>query len=282
MSSERVWLVIGTSSGIGKEIVKAVLNRGDKVIATARRLSSIEDLKQIGANILQLDVTSEVSVINSVVEQAIKIYGHVDVLVNNAAFVINGTIEETSAEDTQRIFNTNVYGTLNVTRAILPHFRSRKSGLIINISSLAGTQGFKVCGLYCATKFAIEGISEALRDEVKDLGIKVLVVEPGFFRTELNSTNNLVDAKRTVSDYDQLYNEFNLHEIHQKQAGDPKKLAERLFEVVTQTGIAEGKEIPFRLPIGEDAFPFAINNYERKLKETKEVEELTKGTNFDQ
>src|SRR3989338_4150871 len=152
MSSNRVWLIIGTSTGFGREFVKSALARGEKVIATARNLDKIKDLKELGAKTLQLDVTADQSTLNSFAEQAINVYGHVDILINNAAYVLNGTIEETTAEQTEKLFQTNVFGVLNTTRALLPHFRSRKSGIIVNISSIGGIQSIKVGGLYCATK----------------------------------------------------------------------------------------------------------------------------------
>ena len=280
MSQNRVWFVTGTSPGIGKEIAKAVLKGGDKVIAAARNLDSIKDLKELGAHTMQLDVTLSEKQLSSLMNDAINVYGQIDILVNNAAFAIWGSIEETSEEETEKLFSTNFFGPLKLIKAVLPHMRSRRTGVIVNISSLAGVSGFKASSLYPATKFALEGLSESLKDEVQHLGIKVLVVEPGFFRTELASPNNMVIVKRTVSDYDQHYNEFDLTSIHHKQSGDPKKLAERLFDVVTQSGSAQGREIPFRLPIGDDAYPFVSSKYEKNLEELANIKDLTSGTSF--
>ncbi|KAG2382841.1 hypothetical protein C9374_004808 [Naegleria lovaniensis] len=136
--------------------------------------------------------------------------------------------------------------------------RSRKSGIIVNIGSIGGFEGVKLGGLYCATKFALEELNYIL------------------------SSTNMVDVKRTISDYDKHYQELNFHEVNQKQRGDPKKLADRLIDVLTQSGVAEGREIPFRLPFGVDAYPFIQGKCEKVLKEMKEWEQVITSTDFDQ
>lgn len=152
-----VWLITGCSSGFGQQFVHSILARGDKVIATARTLSRIAHLEQLGASTLQLDITSSQSSIDATIAKAISIYGRVDVLVNNAAFIQIGTLEDLQYEDWVKQFDTNVFGTIKVTKAVLPHFRERKSGCMVFISSLSGWVGHDACGAYAGSKFALEG-----------------------------------------------------------------------------------------------------------------------------
>ena len=181
----RVWFITGASRGFGALIAEAALEAGDAVVATARDPDTVT--ARLGAHerllATRLDVTSEAEA-HEAAGQAVKKFGRIDILVNNAGYGLLGAIEEASAAETSKLFGTNVFGLLGVTRAVLPHMRRQRSGHVINISSVGGYTGYPGWGVYGATKFAVEGISEALAGEVAPLGIKVTVVEPGFFRTD--------------------------------------------------------------------------------------------------
>ena len=178
--ADRVWFVTGASRGFGAEISKAVLAAGEKLVATGRSLPGFEHLGT-HANLLAsaLDVTDE-SQAQNVVLDALTHFGRVDVLVNNAGITMLGAIEETSAAEVERLYRTNVFGVLNVTRAVLPSMRQRRAGHLINLSSIAGYSAYEGFGVYSSTKAAIEGLTEALYIELRPLGIHVTVVEPGF------------------------------------------------------------------------------------------------------
>jgi NAD(P)-dependent dehydrogenase (short-subunit alcohol dehydrogenase family) len=247
--SERVWLLTGASRGIGAEIAKAVLASGDKLIATARGMSG---LKYLGSseNLLStaLDVEDARQAI-AAVEAGVARFGKIDVVVNNAGICLVGAVEETSAEEVERLYRTNVFGLLNVTRAVLPGMRQRRSGHIINISSVAGYSGYMGFGVYSSTKFAVEGLSEALHLELAPLGIHVTVVEPGFFRSDiLDHSKSLLEAPIRYAGYDGTVGAVRgiVPGLSHHQPGDPVKLARALLE------LANADAPPLRLPLGPD------------------------------
>jgi NADP-dependent 3-hydroxy acid dehydrogenase YdfG len=201
-ATSRVWFITGCSSGFGRLLAEEVLKAGDKVVATARNIATIADLEKKypeTARALSLDVT-HADQIKTAVEQALEHFGHIDVLVNNAGYGLVAAIEEAKDEDIRREIDTNVYGVVNVTRALLPHLRVRKSGHVINLSSIAGIIATPGLGYYNLTKFAVEGFSEALSLELAPLGIKVTLIEPGPFRTEFLS-GSLVESGEQIEDY---------------------------------------------------------------------------------
>ena len=155
--TQLVWLITGCSSGFGEQFVRGILSRGDLVIATARKLEKLQHLKQAGASILQLDITDNQQSIRNTIAKAISVYGRVDVLVNNAAYIAIGVWEDLEYEDWLAQFDTNVFGTIKVTRALLPHFRQRQSGAMVFVSSLSGWIGHSGCSAYAGSKFALEG-----------------------------------------------------------------------------------------------------------------------------
>jgi NAD(P)-dependent dehydrogenase (short-subunit alcohol dehydrogenase family) len=245
----RVWFITGASRGFGALIAEAALKAGDAVVATARdpnavtaRLGSHERLLAT-----RLDVTSEAEA-HEAAGQAVKKFGRIDILVNNAGYGLLGAIEEASAAETSRLFGTNVFGVLGVTRAVLPHMRRQRSGHVINVSSVGGYTGYPGWGVYGATKFAVEGISEALAAEVAPLGIKVTVVEPGFFRTDFLDDNSLVRTALEIEDYHQTVGNTRAHaaDVNHGQRGDPSKLASAFI------ALANAKNPPLRLPLGSD------------------------------
>lgn len=246
----RTWLITGASRGFGTLIAQQALAAGDAVIATARNPEAIEARLGRHPNLLavRLDVTREEDA-HAAVAAGIKHFGQIDVLVNNAGYGVLGALEETSASETERLFATNVFGLLNVTRAVLPHMRRQRSGHVINISSLGGYQAYTGWGVYGSTKFAVEGISEAMHQELAPLGIKVTVVEPGFFRTDFLDDQSLVKTALELPDYAATVGVMRHHAeaANHAQPGNPAKLAEALLALVNAANP------PLRLALGSDA-----------------------------
>ena len=199
--AQKVWMITGASRGFGAEIAKAVLAAGDKVIATARKINTLDYLgKDSNVFPVALDVTDEAQA-KKAVDAGLQQFGHIDVLVNNAGYGLFGAVEESSAQEVENIYRTNVFGLLNVTRAVLPSMREQKSGHIINISSLGGYSSYPGWGVYSSTKFAVEGLTESLHGELAPLGIHVTVVEPGFFRTDFLDSSSLIKTANVFNDY---------------------------------------------------------------------------------
>ncbi|WP_027543406.1 oxidoreductase [Bradyrhizobium sp. WSM2254] len=245
----RVWFITGASRGFGALIAEAALKTGDAVVATARDPSTVTARLGSHERLLatRLDVTSEAEA-HEAAGQAVKRFGRIDILVNNAGYGLLGAIEEASDAETQKLFGTNVFGLLSVTRAVLPHMRRQRSGHIINISSVGGYTGYPGWGVYGATKFAVEGLSEALAGEVAPLGIKVTVVEPGFFRTDFLDDSSLSRTAKLIDDYHESVGKTRAHaaDVNGGQRGDPRKLAQAFLKLV------DAKNPPLRLPLGSD------------------------------
>jgi len=245
----RVWFITGASRGFGALIAEAALAAGDAVVATARDPNTVTARLGTHERLLatRLDVTSEAEA-HEAAGQAVKKFGRIDILVNNAGYGLLGAIEEASAAETSKLFGTNVFGLLGVTRAVLPHMRRQRAGHVINISSVGGYAGFRGWGVYGATKFAVEGISEALAGEVAPLGIKVTVVEPGFFRTDFLDESSLVRTAQHIDDYSESVGNTRAHaaDVNHGQRGDPRKLASAFIALVN------AKKPPLRLPLGSD------------------------------
>lgn len=258
MQKEKVWLITGASSGLGRAIAEAALKKGYKIVATARKLESVGDLiEQDPENscAVRLDVTNQ-SDIKAAVDTAINRFGRIDVLVNNAGYGLVGAIEEPTEEQIRRQFDTNFFGAINILRAVLPRMRIQKSGHIFNMSSVVGFSARGSGGYYCATKFALEGISEALAEEVARHGVKVTIVEPGPFRTDFAGRSFESPEVLMTEEYPttKAFLDY-FHDINGKQPGDPKKAAEVIIRVV------ESDNPPLRLPLGE----MAISRIEEKL-----------------
>jgi NAD(P)-dependent dehydrogenase (short-subunit alcohol dehydrogenase family) len=258
----KVWLITGSSTGFGRSLTEAVLKHGDRVVATARKPEQLNDLVDQypeTAKAFRLDVTDPQN-ISEVVDFALKTFGQIDVLVNNAGYGTIGAIEEVSDEAIQRQFDTNVFGALKMMRAVLPLMRKRRSGHILNLSSVGGFVSFGATGIYCGTKFALEGLSEALSKEVEPLGIKVTIVEPGAFRTDFNG-RSLAAPEQLIDDYALITSPFLqwLQEMDGKQPGDPDQAAIAMIKVV------ESNNPPLRLALGADA----VGMIEAKLESVK-------------
>lgn len=247
MMNKRIWLITGVSSGLGKALAECVMDTGDYVVATFRNASQVVDFNDrhgaSGKGIL-LDVT-ELDRVASAVDQLVSELGRIDVLVNNAGIGFIGAIEEASIDEVRAIFEPNVYGALKLTQAVLPHMRSKGSGHIIQISSHAGIKAFAGFGVYNASKFALEGFSEALAQEVQPLGIKVTIVEPGPFRTNF-AGRSLNQAEKVIADYDSTAGQFRktLLSRHNTQEGDPVKAAEFIIQHIDKP------DATLRLPLG--------------------------------
>jgi len=273
----RVWFITGCSTGFGRALTEAVLEQGETVVATARQLDKLNDLVlQSGNRILALplDVTQSAD-IQTAVSQAIATFGQIDVLVNNAGYGVFGAVEEVSDTDVRRQFETNVYGALDVTRAVLPHLRRQRSGHILNISSSGGLIGFAGAGIYCASKFALEGWSEALAKEVAALGIHVTIVEPGAFRTAFNGT--LISPKQPIADYAATSGQMLqwLQQMDGQQPGDPYKAALAMIHVVNHANP------PLRLVLGADTLAAVYAKLEALATDLADWKDISINTAFD-
>ena len=198
----KTWFITGASRGFGALVVERALKKGDRVVATARNPQAVIDRFGENPNLLAvaLDVTDEGQA-TAAARAAVDRFGGIDILLNNAGFGLMGAVEETSAAEVETVFRTNVFGLLAVTRAVLPYMRERRSGHIINISSITGYSAVTGFGVYSATKFAVEGLSEALHSELAPLGIHVTSVEPGFFRTDFLDASSLLVSPARIADY---------------------------------------------------------------------------------
>jgi NAD(P)-dependent dehydrogenase (short-subunit alcohol dehydrogenase family) len=274
---KRVWMITGASRGMGAEITAAALARGDAVVATARKSNAITDAlgSQPGLLAVVLDVTNESAALQAV-KLAIGHFGRIDVLVNNAGYGLAGAVEETSAEEVRSIFDTNVMGLLNVTRAVLPHMRSQRSGHVINMSSLGGYRVGAGFGVYGSTKFAVEGLSEALHAELSPLGIHVTVAEPGYFRTDFLDSSSAMEAKNVIADYAETAGHVRVSAkaYNHRQPGDPKRLAQALLTLVS------AENPPLRLQLGTDALTRVREKHAFVERELQTWEALSQSTDF--
>jgi NAD(P)-dependent dehydrogenase (short-subunit alcohol dehydrogenase family) len=282
----RVWFLTGSTSGFGYAIVKAALAHGDHVIATARNTSKPElaELRALGATTLALDITSSDSAISSVAAQAFAIHGRIDILVNNAAYILEGGIEECSHEEILAQFNTNVFGQLAVCRAILPYMRAAKSGVVAFVGSIGGWGGMVNGGLYCSTKCTLLALAEALKLEVAHLGIDVTLIEPGYFRTNFLSGGHKVSPAKRIDDLKPVIEPVQkaLLAYDRKQPGDPEKGAKLIVEALTRSGRCSGRgTLPLRLLMGTDAVKYVTGVMDKQRKEMEEWMELTISTDHD-
>jgi NAD(P)-dependent dehydrogenase (short-subunit alcohol dehydrogenase family) len=269
----RVWFITGTSQGFGHELVRAVLQRGDSVVATSRHPESVTSAFPDASDRLlavSLDLRDEKQ-IASVVAQAISRFGRLDVLVNNAGHGLTGAVEEASDAEVLSVYETNVFGLLRVTRAVLPQMRRQRNGHVVNISSIGGLVGLPGWGIYNSTKFAVEGLSESLAAELAPLGIGVTVVEPGPFRTEFLG-NSLAAANRVLADYAETAGQTRAGNLkrHGNQPGDPARGADAIVQAVTSP------KPPLHLLLGS----FAYERFNTKLTTLKQDIEAWRETTF--
>ncbi|WP_316825484.1 SDR family NAD(P)-dependent oxidoreductase [Pedobacter miscanthi] len=276
MENKKVWLITGASQGLGHTMVKYLLLKDQTVIVTTRNKSKFDQslLKTPGLEVYELDLTCESDVKNTVAD-IIEKHSRIDVLINNAGYGFVGAIEEISAEEAERVIAVNVHATLRMTRLTLPHMRKRKSGHIINLSSIAGLIGSPGWGIYNASKFAVEGVSEALYHELKDLGIKVTMVEPGAIRTNFLA-GSLTSSELIIEDYADTVGKRRavLAGNNGKQPNDPEKI------VIAIYGIVEMVSPPMRLLLGKDAYDRATQNLLQLKSDFEAMKHITFSTGF--
>jgi NAD(P)-dependent dehydrogenase (short-subunit alcohol dehydrogenase family) len=266
----RVWLVTGSSSGFGNAIVEAALERGDTVVATARKPGNVPS----AAHPVALDVT-DTARIQTVVDEVVDRHGRIDVLVNNAGRALIGAAEETTEAELRDLMEVHFFGPAALTRAVLPHMREQRSGAIVQISSMGGRMSFAGVSAYSATKFALEGYSEALAAEVAPFGIRVLVVEPGAFRTGLQGAAMQMSAELPA--YGDIVGPVreSMRAVDGSQPGDPAKAAAAIIAAL------DAEHTPLRLPLGNDAADAIRTAAERFQQDFAAWETTIRGTNFD-
>jgi NAD(P)-dependent dehydrogenase (short-subunit alcohol dehydrogenase family) len=274
-----VWLVTGVSSGFGRELARVLLERGHTVVGTVRQESQHAEYEAMApgrAHARLLDVTQPATM-PALVREVIDGFGHIDVLVNNAGYGLFGAVEELDDAESRRVIETNFFGTLNMIRAVLPHFRARRQGHIVNISSISGLIGMAGVGLYCASKFAVTGLSESLARELAPFGVRVTVVAPGGFRTNF-AGGSMALAKNLMTEYDgtpaAMPRGMREH-YHGTQQGDPAKAAAAIIAAV------ESPNPPVHLLLGPDALQYVRGKVAAFSEEISTWEALSSGTNFD-
>ncbi len=268
-----VWFITGCSTGFGRELAKLVLARGWRAVVTARNPDQVRDLvegHEESGIALQLDVTDRAQVADAV-QRAQEKFGRIDVLVNNAGYGYLAAIEEGEDDQVRAMFETNFFGLVAMTNAVLRGMRERRSGSIVNISSIGGLVSFGATGYYHATKYAVEGMSESLAIELAPLGIKVLIVEPGPFRTDW-AGRSLLESKTVIDDYDATAGERRRQSRRNsgKQVGDPARAAEAILQAVVS------EHPPLRLVLGKPALGLAY----KKLETLKQDLDTWKGASL--
>lgn len=273
----KTWLITGCSTGLGRALAFEILNAGFNAIVTARDFKAVQEFAEKfpeRALPLSLDVTDKAA-IAEVVRAAEKRFGTIDVLVNNAGYGYRGAVEEGNDEEVSALFGTNFFGTVNMIKAVLPGMRERRSGAILNVSSIAGRLAAPGSGYYSATKFAVEGMSDALRKELAPLGIRVVVVEPGAFRTDF-AGRSLHQASANIADYAETAGPRRKEndKTHGAQPGDPVRAAKALIEIVN------GDNAPFRALLGTDAIKIVGDELDKQRAELDAWKELSKSTDY--
>lgn len=256
----KVWLITGTSTGFGRQFVEQLLQAGDKVVATARNLEAIQHFKELApdrVHLAALDVTNKEQ-IKSAVQEAVDVFGKIDIVVNNAGYGLFGMLEEYTDEQIRKQFDVNVFGVLNVVRATLPVFKRQRAGHYVNISSFFGTWSMPPYSLYAASKFAVEGFSEAFAQEFASFGIKTTIVEPAVFATEF--LGHSLDQTEKKQEYAHLYDAYEKG-LSNIKIGDPAKAVELIISVI------KSDHSPLRLAVGSQAAYTIREAYTKRLEE---------------
>ena len=272
-----VWLITGCSTGFGKELAKLVIDRGNRVVITARNPDRLQELAaghEATVLPLALDVTQPEQ-IHAAVQQAHQKFGGIDVLVNNAGYGYLAAVEEGEDAPVRAMFETNFFGLVNLTNAVLPGMRARRSGRIVNISSIGGLVSFGATGYYHATKYAVEGVSESLSIELAPLGIRVILVEPGPFRTDW-SGRSLIESGTVIPDYDATAGERRRATRRNagKQVGDPIRGSQAIIDAV------ESPDPPLRLLLGKPALDLAYKKLDALRQDFDAWRDLTLSADF--
>lgn len=274
----KVWFITGASKGLGLSLVKKLLKEGYPVAATSRNLNDLEKAAGLKSELflpLAVDLKNESSVERGI-NETIRRFGRIDVVVNNAGYGLTGSLEELTDEEIRQNFDINVFGSLNVIRKVLPQLRKQRSGHIFNIASIGGFTGtFPGFGSYIATKFAMHGFSESLSAEVKPFGIKVTIVSPGYFRTNFLDSS-LAVPRHEIADYKLVREVQSLHQnnYNGNQAGDPDKAAAVMIEVAGQ------QEPPLHLFLGQDAYALANAKIKAVEEDMNKIKALATSTDF--
>ncbi len=272
-----VWFITGCSTGFGRELARHTLSLGYPTVVTARNPAQVEDLVEGNESIalaLQLDVTKPEE-ITAAIAAALNRFGRIDVLVNNAGIGYFGSVEESDLDQVRRMFEINVWGLANMTRAVLPGMRKQRSGTVVNVSSVGGIRAFPSVGFYNGTKFAVEGISEALSQEVAPLGIKVLLVEPSGFRTDW-AGRSADEAPHSIEDYRDTAtkNAAAIRGYSGRQPGDPVRAVKAIVQAV------EAKDPPLRLLLGKAALAGGRGKIEQLQRDFETWAKVTEGADF--
>ncbi|AKS33702.1 oxidoreductase [Mycolicibacterium goodii] len=271
------WLITGASSGLGAALAHAVLDHGDSAVITARNadhVKSIVDAHPNSALAVALDVTDHDQVV-AAVDAATERFGSIDVLVNNAGHGYRAAVEEAAVDEVDELFATNFFGPVDLIKQVLPQMRARRSGTIVNVSSIGAPRSNPASGYYTATKAALEGMSDALNREVAPLGIRVMVIEPGAFRTDF-AGRSLMESRTVIDDYAETAGKRrkeNDH-THGTQQGDPDRAAQVIIATV------EGEQAPFRLLLGTDAIQIVRDEYQTRIDEIDEWAHISATTDF--
>jgi len=275
---KKTWFITGASKGFGLELARQLLAKGENVAATSRNKKELQD--QVGDHpdflALQLDLTNETDV-EQAITATIQRFGSLDVVINNAGFGLLGAIEELSDAETRQNFEVNVFGSLNVIRKALPQMRLQGSGHIFNVASIGGYLGdFPGFGIYCATKFAVVGFTEALAMEVRDFGIKATAVLPGYFRTSFLTSGSLVTPDRELDAYQSTREsqKFHQEQMNHNQPGDPVKGAKAIIKTV------DAENPPVHLFLGSDAYKLAVDKAKSVMEELENWKQTTVSTDF--
>lgn len=275
-SKRNVWFITGASSGLGRAFAEYAIMKNYQVVATARNVTKVQDLVQLSPSnvlVLKLDVTNTENICASL-KAAVDRFGGIDVLINNAGYTLVGPLEETTDEFLKELFNTNFFGDIAVTREVLPILRAQKSGAIVQISSSSGSYAHAGFGAYSASKFALEGFSEALHAEMVPFGIKVLIVKPGAFRTDITSGKNPLTPSIGVYDDHPAGQLKGFTSMHGKQLGDPARAAEAIDRAL------QSEHPPLRLLLGSDAAARVVARMEQQLAEYREWDWLAHSTDY--
>lgn len=276
--STKTWFITGASKGFGLEFVRQLLAKGHNVAATSRKISDLEKAAGSHENFLplEMDITNQESV-GAAIKATVSKFGSLDTVVNNAGYGLIGAVEELSDAEARKNFEVNVFGSLNVIRQAMPHLRAQQSGHIINISSIGGYVGaFPGFGIYCATKFAVNGFTEALAVEAKPFGIDVTVVMPGYFRTNFLESDSIVVPQNQIEAYQSTRDsqKAHQHEINGNQPGDPVK------GVAAIIAASEAQNPPLYLFLGSDSVAMADAKLKTVKQEVDNWRELSTGTDF--
>ncbi|CAH0023723.1 unnamed protein product [Clonostachys rhizophaga] len=275
-----VWFITGANSGFGLLLAQHALAKGDTVIATARSVAKFpKALQTSSAVLMQIEMTAPEAEISGIIDQIVEKHGRIDVLVNNAGFAHVGAVEEISSQEVRYQFDVNFFGLYNFTRATIPHMRKQGSGVIVQLSSGAGLLGSPGGAVYCASKFAVEGLTESMASELQPFGIRVHLVEPGIFRTDFLKP---VAEGRNMGQKKEGYVDIGsaMGAIHGSQPGNPQLGVERIYELVTGTGMAAGLQDQLRMPMGSDCYGMLKKKVAMLSDTVEKFEKITASTDY--